>query len=63
VSQETEASQINLDESMDHPRPNYARVCFATQSKRHGDTSINADESELFGAPSDIDANPRMNAS
>jgi hypothetical protein len=27
------------------------------------DTSISADESELFGAPSDIDASPRIKAS
>ncbi len=51
--QETEASQIYLDESTDNPRPNYARVCWSTQSKRHTETSISADESELFGAPSD----------
>ncbi len=31
----------------------------ATPRKKHIDTSISADESELFGAPSDINASPR----
>jgi hypothetical protein len=51
ASKETEASKINLDGSTENPRPNYARVFLATQSKRHTDTSISTDESELFGAP------------
>jgi hypothetical protein len=59
--QVTEASQINLDESTDNPRPNYARVYLATTNKRHMDPLlISADESELFGAPSDINASPRI---
>jgi hypothetical protein len=64
ASQETEASKItNLDRSTEYPRANYARVCMATQRKKHMDTSISADESELFEAPSDIDASPRIAAS
>ncbi len=59
ASQETEASKINLDKSMENPRPNYARACLATPREKHMDTSISADESELFEAPSDIDASPR----
>jgi hypothetical protein len=35
----------------------------ATPRKKHMDTSISADESELFEAPSDIDASPRIKAS
>jgi hypothetical protein len=31
--------------------------------KKHMDTSISADETELFEAPSDIDASPRIKAS
>ncbi len=58
VSQETEASVNNLDRSTDDSRPNYARVCLATPSIMHMDTSINADESDLFGTPSDIEASP-----
>ncbi len=47
---------------MGNPRPNYARACLATPRKKHMDTSISADESELFGAPSDINASPRLKA-
>ncbi len=63
ASQETEASNINLDRSTENTRPNYERACFETPRKEHIDTSISADESELFGAPSDIDASPRLKAS
>ncbi len=60
MSQDTEASNINLDRSTVNQRPNYARVCLATPSNWHMDTSINGDESEFFG---DIDASPRIKAS
>jgi hypothetical protein len=58
ASQETEASKINLDRSTENHRPNYA--CLATPRKKHMDTSISADESELFETPSDIDVSPRI---
>ncbi len=51
---------FNLDRLMDNPRPDYARVCLATPSKRHMDTSINADESELFGTSSDVEESPMI---
>ncbi len=35
----------------------------AMPRKKHMDTSISADESEIFEAPSDIDASPRIKAS
>jgi hypothetical protein len=35
----------------------------ATPRKKHMDTSISTAQSELFGAPSDIDASPRIKAS
>ncbi len=57
------ASKISLDRSTENPRANYARACLATPGKKHMDTSISADESELFEAPSDIDASPRIKAS
>ncbi len=63
ASQETEASKINLDRGRENPKANYARACLATQPtlrEKHMDTSISADESELFGAPSDMDASPRI---
>jgi hypothetical protein len=63
ASQETEASNINLDRSTKNPQANCARACFATPSKKHMDTFISADDSELFGAPSDIDASLRIKAS
>ncbi len=63
VGRETVASNFILNRSTDNPRPNYARVCLATPSKTHMDTSINADESELFGTPSDIDSSPKVKAS
>ncbi len=63
ASQETEASKItNLDLSTENPRANYARACLATPRKKHMDKPISADESELFEAPSDIDASPRIKA-
>jgi hypothetical protein len=63
ASQETEASKINLDRSTENPRPSYARACLAMPREKHMDISISADESELFEAPSDIKAIPRINAS
>ncbi len=63
ASQETEALKINLDRSTENPRPSYARACMATPRKKHMDISISADEFELFEAPSDIDASPRIKAS
>ncbi len=63
MSQETEASNLNLDRSTDNSRPNFARVCLATPSRRKMDSSISSDESELFGTPSYIDASPRTKAS
>ncbi len=48
VIQETEASKINLDRSTENPTANYARACLATPRKKHMDTSISSDESELF---------------
>ncbi len=63
ASHETEASKINLDRSTKTLRANYARACLATPRKKHMDTSISADESELFRAPSDINASPRIKAS
>jgi hypothetical protein len=63
ASQETEASKINLDRSTENPRPNYARACLAMPREKHMDTSISADQSELFEAPSDINASPRIKAS
>jgi hypothetical protein len=48
---------------MEDPRPNYARACLATPRKKHMDSSISADESELFESPGDIDASPRIKAS
>ena len=62
ASQETEASKINLDRSAEDPRPNYERACMATPRTKHMDTSISADESELFEKTSDIDASPRIKA-
>jgi hypothetical protein len=62
ASQETEASKIDLDRSTENPRPNYARACLATPRKKHMDTSISTDESELFEAPS-VEASPRIKAS
>ena len=47
---------------MENPRANYARACLATPREKHMDTSISADESELFEAQSDIDASPRIKA-
>jgi hypothetical protein len=63
ASQETDTSKINLDRSTENPRANYARACLATPREKHIDTSVSADESELFGAPRDIDASQRIKAS